>query len=219
MKLMNKQTIEFTALTNGIGLIMFVASMCSVSHAATMDEYVTCSLVYGGLFQAAKNAQHDGMLSYSRPRLQAVLPYMQENRENPRAKEKLREIASRLENEVKTVFVKQATDAILGKDTEKLKVAMSRVFLCDKAFGLVSLPLPVQDEQPPRWNQFLQGFHAGCIAKQRGAASPFSDPQILNYCQCMTDKAAARGVGVNSSAETTERVINESHGACFGSIH
>ena len=70
-----------------------------------MDEYVTCSLVYGALFQAAKDAQHDGMLSYSRPRLQAVLPYLQENKDNPRAKEKLREIATRLEGEVKILLV------------------------------------------------------------------------------------------------------------------
>ncbi len=197
---------------------MFAASMCSVSHAATIDEYVTCSLVYSGLFQAAKNAQHDGMLSYSRPRLQVVLPYIQENRENPRAKERLREIATRLESEVKTVFVKEATDAIFEKDTEKLKVAMSRVFLCDKAFGLVSLPLPIEGEQPPRSNDFLRGFHAGCLAKQRSAASPFSDPQIYSYCQCMTDKAAVRGIGTNCSAETIERIISENHGVCFGSI-
>ena len=97
-----------TALANAARLIIFAVSMCSVSHAATMDDYVTCGLVYGALFQAAKKAQHDGMLLYSKPRLQAVLPYLQKNKDNPRAKEKLRETATRLEDEVKNVFVRQA---------------------------------------------------------------------------------------------------------------
>jgi hypothetical protein len=205
-------------LTNAGMLIAAFASINQVSHAATMDDYVTCSLVYGALFQAAKNAQHDGMLSYSRPRLQAVLPYLQENRDNPKAKEKLREAATRLENEVKNVFVKQATNAILEEDSAKLKAAMPRVFQCDKAFGLSTLPLPLQAKQAPRWNKFLQGFHAGCLAKQRKSASQFTDGQIQRYCQCMTDKAAARGVDSNSSEETTGKIINESHGACFASI-
>lgn len=134
-------------LSNAIRIMFFTLSMCSISHAATMDDYVTCGLVYGALFQAAKNAQHDGMLSYSKPRLQAVLPYLQENRDNPRAKEKLRETATRLEDEVKNVFVRQATNAILEEDPVKLKAAMPRVFQCDKAFGLSALPLPVQAKQ------------------------------------------------------------------------
>ena len=205
-------------LTNVGTVIALLVSFSSVSHAATMDDYVTCSLVYGALFQAAKNAQHDGMLSYSRPRLQAVLPYLQENRDNPKAKEKLRETATRLEDEVKNVFVRQATNAILEEDPAKLKAAMPRIFQCDKAFGLSTLPLPLQAKQTPRWNKFLQGFHSGCLAKQRKAASPFTDGQIQRYCQCMTDKAAARGVDANSSEETTGRIINESHGACFASI-
>jgi len=205
-------------LTNSARLIIFAASMCSVSHAATMDDYVTCSLVYGALFQAAKNAQHDGMLSYSRPRLQAVLPYIQENKDNPRAKEKLRETATRLENEVKDIFVRQATNAILAEDSAKLKAAMPRVFQCDKAFGLSTLPLPLKTKQTPRWNKFLQGFYGGCLAKQRKSPSPFSDTQIQGYCQCMTDKQAARGVDASSSEETTGRIINESHSVCFASI-
>ncbi len=34
----------------------------------------------------------------------------------------------------------------------------------------------------------------------------------------MTDKAGTKGVDSSSSEETTERIINESHGACFASI-
>jgi hypothetical protein len=207
-----------TLLINAARLIIFAASMSSVSHAATMDDYVTCSLVYGALFEAAKNANHDGMLSYSRPRLKAVLPYLQENKDNPRAKDKLRETAMRLEDEVKNNFIRQATDAILEEDPTKLKATMSRVFQCDKAFGLSSLPLPIEFKQPTRWNSFLKGFYDGCLAKQRKSPSPFSDTQIHGYCRCMTDKAAARGVDANSSDEITGRIITENHGACFAAI-
>lgn len=209
-----------TYLTNvaRLALTFFAVSNCSVSYSATMDDYVTCTLVYGALFQAAKNVQHDGMLSYSKPRLQAVTSYIQENKDNPRVKEKFRETATRLEDEVKNIFIKQATNAILEEDPVKLKATMSRVFQCDKAFGLSTLPLPLQAKQAPRWNKFLQGFHAGCLAKQRKTASQFSEDQIQRYCQCMTDKQAARGVNSSSSEETTARIINESHGPCFASI-
>ncbi|MDO9119111.1 MAG: hypothetical protein Q7U39_14220 [Nitrospira sp.] len=105
-----------TYLTTAARLTIFAVSFCSISHAATMDDYVTCGLVYGALFQAAKKAQHERMLSYSKPRLQAVLPYPQENKDNPRAKEKLRETATHLEDEVKNTFVREATNAILEED-------------------------------------------------------------------------------------------------------
>ena len=216
--LMTSKMTGIVALTNAAKLIIFVVSMNSASYAATMDDYVTCSLVYGALFQAAKNAQHDGMLSYSRPRLQAVLPYIQENKDNPRAKAKLQETAIRLENEVKDIFVKQVTNAILAEDLAKMKAAMPRVFQCDKAFGLSTLPLPLKTKQPPRWNKFLQGFYGGCLAKQRKSPSPFSDAQIQGYCQCMTDKQAAREVDASSSEETTGKIINESHNVCLTSI-
>lgn len=215
---MNSKKTGITTLSDVAKLIIIAVSMNSASYAATMDDYVTCSLVYGALFQAAKNAQHDGMLSYSKPRLQAVLPYIQENRDNPRAKEKFRETATRLENEIKDTFVKQATNAILAEDPTKLKAAIPRVFQCDKAFGLSTLPLPLNTKQPPHWNKFLQSFYGGCLAKQRKSPSPFSDAQIQGYCQCMTDKQAARGVGASSSEETTGRIINESHSVCFASI-
>lgn len=207
-----------TCLTNGAIITILVVSMCSISHAATMDDYATCTLVYGALFQAAKNAQHDGMLSYTKPRLQVVLPYVQKNKDNPRVKEKFQETAIRLEDEVKNTFLRQVTNAIVEENPVKLKAAMPRVFQCDKAFGLSTLPLPLEAKHVPRWNKFLQGFYGGCLAKQRKTASSFSDAQIQRYCQCMTDKAAARGVDASSSEETTGRIINESHGACFASI-
>jgi len=215
---MTSKKAGIAALTNVAKLIIFAVSMNSASYAATMDDYVTCSLVYGALFQAAKNAQHDGMLSYSRPRLQAILPYIQENKDNPRMKEKGRVIATRLEDEIKNTFIRQTTNAILEEDPVKLKAAMPRVFQCDKAFGLSTLPLPLKTKQPIRWNKFLQGFYGGCLAKQKKSPSPFSDAQIQGYCRCMTDKQAARGVNASSSEETTGRIINESHSACFTSI-
>ena len=197
-------------------LLLFV--MSSISHAATMDEYLTCTLVYGALFQAAKDAGHEGMLLYSKPRLQAVLLYAEKNKENPKAKEKLREVAIRLEDEIKNIFVRQVTNAIIEEDPTKMKAAMRRVFQCDKIFGLPTLPLPLVAKQSQHWNHYLQGFHDGCLAKQRRVALPLSDAQIQKYCKCMTDKAAARGVDESSSDETTGRVINQSHGACFASI-
>ena len=201
----------------GIVIAIF-ASINHISQAATMDDYVTCGLVYGALFQAAKNAQHDGMLSYSRPRLQAVSPYLQANRDNPTMNKKLREAAIRLEDEVKNVFVKQATNAILEDDPVKLKAATPRVFQCDKVFGLSTLPFPLQTQQTSRWNKFLQGFHTGCLAKQRRSAAQFTDGQIQRYCLCMTDKAASKGVNSNSSEEATGKIVSESHGVCLASI-
>jgi hypothetical protein len=183
-----------------------------------MDDYITCSLVYGALFQAAKDADHEGMLLYTRPRLKAVLPYIQENKEDPRAKERLKEIATGLEDELKNTFIHQATNAIRENDEEKLKLAMPRVFACDRAFRLRSLPLPIQAKHTPRWNKFLEGFNSGCLAKQRRSPSPFNDTQIQKYCQCMTDQAAARGIDASSSEENTGKVISESHGTCLANI-
>ena len=199
-------------------LIAVGLSARSPAYSATMDEHITCTLVYGALFQAAKNSQHEGMIAYARPRLQAILPYIQANKDNPQAKAKLREIATRLEDEVKNKFVRQATIAIQDGDVERLKSSMSRVFQCDRAFGLASLPLPFAEKQEPRWNGFLQGFNSGCLAKQRRANSPFSDAQIQTYCRCMTDKQAANGVDSSSSEETTGRIISASHGYCLSSI-
>ena len=190
----------------------------SVSHAATMEDYVTCSLVYAALFQASKNADHEGMLMYSRPRLQAVYPYMQENRDNPIAQEKLRETATLLEDEVRYTFVRNVTNAIIEEDPEKLEASMSRVFECDKAFGLATLPLPIKTKQVQNSSSFLQGFYEGCLVKQKRSPSPYSDAQIQEYCQCMTDNAGTAGMNAQSSDEETSRIINEIHNGCFARI-
>ena len=114
------------------------------SLAATMDEHLTCSLVYGALFESAKRTQHEGMLQYTKPRLQVVLPYIQANKDNPAAKQRLKEIATELEQEIRYDFVQRVSAAINAGDPVRLKASMARVFACDKAFGLTSLPLPIR---------------------------------------------------------------------------
>lgn len=189
------------------------------AQAATMDEYITCSLVYGALFQASKNADHEGMLIYTRPRLQAVLPFLQKNGGDPVAKEHLKDIAKRLEDEVKT-YVHHGTNAILDDDPEKLKATMPRIFQCDRVFGLSTLPLPLKSKllQTTEWNEFLGGFNGGCLTKQRRNPSPFSDANIQIYCRCMTDQAAKNGINENSTEQIIGRVIKESHGGCLARI-
>ncbi|MDD2661495.1 MAG: hypothetical protein PHY54_17720 [Methylococcales bacterium] len=206
--------------SNLAGAIALISALSTPSQAASMDDYITCSLVYGALFQAAKNADHEDMLSYTRPRLQAVLPYLQQNKDNPRAKARLSEIATRLEDEVKNKFVQQATIAIREEDAEKLKVAMPRVFACDKAFNLTSLPLPIRTtaNRTPHWDKFLVGFNEGCLAKQRRNPSPYSDLKIQEYCRCMTNRAATGGLDASSSDEAIAKVISKSHSTCFASI-
>jgi hypothetical protein len=201
-----------------VSTVALIFALTAPSHAATMDDYITCSLVYGALFQAAKNADHEGMLLYSRPRLRAVLPYLQENKDDPRLKARLSEIATNLEDEVKNKFVRQATSAILEDDAEALKLAMSWVFACDRAFGLTSLPFPIRTSSAPRWNKFLSGFNEGCLAKQRRSPAPYSAPQIKKYCRCMTNRAAAGSLDASSPDEAIAKIISESHSTCFASI-
>ena len=195
-------------------MVLFAASMCSIAQAVTVDEYTACGLVYGALFQAAKNAQHEGMLTYTRPRLQAVLPYLQQNRDNPGAKEKLRETAIRLEGEVGSAFVKQATKAILEEDKDKLRFVMARVFQCDRAFGLSTLPLPLKAKQVPPLNEYLRGFYSGCLAKQKKSVTPFTDFQIQGYCRCMTDAAAIDGIDASSPGDALGHSIKRNHDSC-----
>lgn len=204
--------------TNLVGTVALILTLSAPSHAATMDDYITCSLVYGALFQAAKNADHEGMLSYARPRLHAVLPYLQQNKDNPRAKSRLSNIGTSLEDEVKSKFVQQATSAIREGDAEKLKLEMPRVFACDRTFGLTSLPLPIRTSRTPRWSKFLDGFNEGCLAKQRRSPSPYSDAKIQKYCRCMTNRASAGGLDASSSDEAIGKIISQSHGTCFANI-
>jgi len=207
-----------TGFLNTASSVLLCTSLCSAAQSASMDDYVTCGLVYGALLRAAKNAGHAGMLSYSRPRLQAVTPYLQENKDNPVAKAKLRETAIRLEDEIRYKFVQRATDAINERDPEKLKATMERVFQCDKAFGLSTLPLPLEAKPARSSNKFLDGFHAGCLAKQKSAPSPISDTQIQRYCSCMTDRASSAGIDASSSEAETGRVVSQIHGACLASV-
>ena len=187
-------------------------------HSATMDESITCSLVYGALFEAAKRAQHEGMMQYAKPRMQAVLPFMQENKSNPVAKRRLSEIATALENEVRYDFVQKATTAISDQNPEKLKASMGRVVVCDKAFGLSTLPIPLEDVSASKPNKYLEGFEAGCLAKQRSAPSPLPDKQIQRYCGCMTESAARNGVDGNTTSAELGRVISITHSACVAGL-
>jgi len=208
------QTPRLKAIT----AVFLTVLIPSISPAATMDEHVTCSLVYGALFEAAKRTQHEGMLQYVRPRMQAVLPYMQGNKENAIAKRRLREIAIELENEIRYEFVQRVSAAISERDLVKLKASFTRVYQCDKAFGFATLPLPIQGKATLRLNKYLEGFQDGCLAKQRGAARPLPDAKIQKYCTCMTDKASARGVDGKTSEAELGQVIRETHGQCFASI-
>ena len=188
------------------------------THSATMDESITCSLVYGALFEAAKRAQHEDMMQYAKLRMQAVLPFMQENKSNPVAKRRLSEIATTLENEVRYDLVQKATTAIMDRNPEKLKASMGRVVVCDKAFGLSTLPIPLQSASASKPNKYLEGFEAGCLAKQRSATSPLPDMQIQRYCGCMTVSAARNGVDGNTTSAELGRVISITHGACAAGL-
>ena len=190
----------------------------SSALAATMDEYLTCSLVYGALFEAAKRTQHEGMLQYARPRLQVVLPYMQENKENPSAKRRLREIAIAHENEIRYEFIQRVSAAITDRDAVKLRASITRVFQCDRAFGFATLPLPLQGQTASVPNKYLDGFHAGCLSKQRGAPKPLPDAKIQKYCSCMTESASERGVDAAVTEAQLGQVIRETHATCLAAI-
>lgn len=189
-----------------------------LAQAATMDEYITCSLVYGALFEAAKRTQHDGMIQYTRPRLQVVLPYMQENRENPIAKRRLSQISTALENEIRFEFVQEVSAAITGQDLVKLRAATTRVFQCDKAFGLQTLPFPLQGRAGPAPNKYLEGFLEGCLAKQRAAQQPLPNALIQKYCSCMTAGASDRGVDARITEVQLGQIIRDVHGPCLSSL-
>lgn len=203
-----------------IAIVLIISEALVPVQAVTMDEHITCSLIYGALFQVAKNADHEQMLSYTRPRLQAVMPFLQENKDNSLAKERLKDISTRLEDEIHYSFVNKVTDAIRRNDYETLKTAMHRVFQCDKLFGLTTLPLPLKSNvsKQIKWNGFLEGFYDGCLAKQRRNLAGISDSQIKSYCRCITDQAAKNGTDESSSEQTIGRVINESHSRCVAAM-
>ena len=203
---------------SAVAAAALAACLSGSAYGVTMDENITCSLVYGALLEAAKRAQHEGMLQYMRPRLQAVLPFMQENRSNPVAKRRLSEIATTLENEVRYEFVQKATAAIVERNPEKLKGLMNRVVVCDKAFGFPTLPIPLVDTPVVKPNKYLEGFEAGCLAKQRSAPSPLPDNQVQKYCSCMKESAQRHGVDERTTGAELGKVISLTHSACAGGL-
>lgn len=210
------RTCSLAVLLSGASAL--IISPATTARAATMDEYITCSLVYGALLQSAKNANHSGMTAYVRPRLQAVTPYMQDNRDNSVAKAKLREIATRLEDEIRYRFVRQATDAIRNNDGGALRTNMGRVVQCDRVFGFDTFPLPIAEGTAATPAKFLTGFYEGCLAKQRSAPSPYKDRQLQQYCSCMTDRAKSAGLNATSSDANVATVVRDSHPGCLAGI-
>lgn len=207
------------------GLVLaLLASTCSTARAAaTMDDFITCGLVYGALFEASKRAGHGGMMQYAQPRMRAVMPYMQENRDNPVAKARLRELAKQLEDEVRYTFVQKATDAMKRSDGDALKASMGRVFQCDRNFGMTSLPLPIEASRvdaprSDRYSKFLQGIEEGCLARQRSAPSPLPDAMIRTYCACIRGSVAASGLDASATSEELGRVFRGAHPACVAKI-
>jgi hypothetical protein len=210
--------VRLKTIAVAVVVVVMASAFPSVAPAATMDEYLTCSLVYGALFEAAKRTQHEGMLQYARPRLQVVLPYMQENKENPSAKRRLREIAIAHENEIRYEFVQRVSVAITERDPVKLRASIARVFECDKAFGLATLPLPIPGKAAVVPNKYLEGFQEGCLAKQRSTQRPLPDAKIRRYCSCMTESASERGVDGTTTETQLGQVIRETHGTCLTAI-
>jgi hypothetical protein len=99
--------------------LFIVMAFTEASQAASMDQYVTCGLVYGALFQAAKDADHQRNALVRKTSLASrPAPSLEENKEKPRAKEKLHEIAARLETEVGNRFAGEATIAIGARPCE-----------------------------------------------------------------------------------------------------
>lgn len=93
-------------------VVWFGISPTASFASPTAEDYVTCTLVYGALFQAAKDTQHEPTLKYVGPRLKAVLPWIRANEGTPQAKQLLREKAVALEQEVKVAFIQNVKTAL-----------------------------------------------------------------------------------------------------------
>jgi len=204
-----------SAFLRSAGVVLLVACE-SASGAATVEQHISCALVYGALFEGAKNAYHDGMLQYVRPRMQAVIPFLQQQqRQNdPVVKSKLREIATELEQEVKQDLPRKITDALMARDPTALRQAMQRVESCDVAFGLRTYPLPPLGQA----DAFRTGLYTGCLAKQRSAPSPYTDRQLQRYCSCVATRAASSGVDAASTSQEIGAALSVAHQACFSDI-
>lgn len=199
-------------------LILLIAITFSEgSVAASTDDYLTCSLMYGALFQAAKDSDNSPMIAYTKPRLNAVIPFLEKNRNNPEVSERMKVIASRLEDDTKTL-AKRATAAINESNNEKLKAALPQVFRCDAVFQLQSLPLPLSSTRPAPKTKFAEGFYSGCLAKQRQNPGPFRDAQIVHYCKCMTGKSVAKGMTAESTDDETASIVRSVHKDCVNQI-
>lgn len=139
--------------------------------------------------QATKDAGNSAMLSYTGPRLQAVLPFVEKNKGNPELSDRLKVIATKLEGEAKGM-ARRATEAIVESDVEKLKAALPLVFRCDGVFGIQSLPLPLPAARALK-SKFAEGFYSGCLVNQRRNPGPYREGQLLSYCMCVTEKSEA----------------------------
>ena len=121
---------------------VLAALLATTTFAATSDDYLTCGLIYGGLFKAVKDSRNDSMIPYTRPRLQAVISFLQDNRNDPEMSERMKVIAAQNRGEV-DAMVKQSTAAMIDSDAAKLKKSLAPVFKCDVVFEIPSFPLPL----------------------------------------------------------------------------
>lgn len=208
------QNIQLTSLL--LALCCSIAPVVCVAEP-TADDYVTCTLVYSALFQAAKDTQHMPTLKYVGPRLKAVLPWIKANEGSPHTKELLRETATALEQEVKIVFLQNVKAAIARGDVNLLRSSFVRVFACDKALGIASFPLPLA--VAPAWNRFADGFYSGCIAKQRRTSPQIPMGRVESYCRCMTNAMAAKQIDAESSDATMSDTIRSAHQTCSAAIN
>lgn len=197
--------------------LLMTALVHHSSQAATTDDHITCSLVYGALLEAGKRARDDALMQYARPRVQTVLPHLQRLREDVKAKQRLRELSIELEDEVRFKFVDEVTSAVLTQDRARLIVAMPRVFQCDRVFGFSTLPLPLA-KTTLLSNKYLEGFLTGCLEKQRSTARPLADGKIQTYCKCMMQFASDSGVDGGGTEARLGEVIREAHPRCVASI-
>ena len=129
--------------TRSISLGITFSLCCHIASAATMDDHITCGLVYGALFEASNRASNQQMIQYAQTRMKAPLPFLESNKDNPAAKRRLQEIATDLEDEVRRKFVPRAAAAISSGNTKELTTLMARVFDCDTIYGFTTLPLPL----------------------------------------------------------------------------
>ena len=194
--------------------IILIGSAQDSGAAATTDQYITCAFVYGALFEGSKNACHDGMLQYSRPRIQAVLPFLQQQNNDPVVRSRLKQIATELDPEVKDELPKRVTDALMNQDARSLRQALRRVETCDSVFGFLTYPLPSIGTH----DEFKTGLYAGCLAKQRTGPSPFADRQLQRYCSCVAIQSRATGIDAASSSQAIGSALMQAHSVCLGEI-